>query len=87
MAAAYRDLEPRRAVRRAHAARDLVLALQRTRVFRRGLQDAARRRHPGRAGRLAVPAELALGPHPAGGRPGCGRRHVCRHGDDGFQPQ
>ena len=50
------------------------------RVDQRGLQDAARRRHPGRRRRAAVPAELAVGDHPAGRRAGGHHRHVRRHG-------
>ena len=50
------------------------------RVDQRGLQDAARRGHPGGHRRAAVPAELAVGAHPADRRAGGHRRHLRRHG-------
>ena len=54
------------------------------RVGQRGLQDAARRGHPGGDRRAGVPAELAGGDHSADRRAGGHRRHVRRHGRAGL---
>ena len=57
------------------------------RIDQRGLQDAARRGHPGGHRGAGVLAELAVGHHSAGRRAGGHHRHLRRHGGDGLQPQ
>ena len=54
------------------------------RVGQRGFQHPAGCGHPGRVRRAAVPAELAIGDHPAGRRARGDRRHVRGHGGPRF---